>query len=234
MTETAVEPGRGTPEVRKLPMIRRAMVRHMVDAATIPCFYLRVSADVERLVAYRNGLRAAAEGRVPSLNDFIIRAVGLALREHPDLNASWADGTVEILPRVNVGMAVAVKNGLVVPAIYDADRRSPDEIAEASRQVAELAANRKLSRELLEDATFTVSNLGMFGIEDFDPVLNPPQAGILGVGSGIGGKMRLTLGCDHRVVTGAEAAPFLGQVKDHLEDPESLVPNREAPAGAGS
>jgi pyruvate dehydrogenase E2 component (dihydrolipoamide acetyltransferase) len=229
MTETAVPvTGRGAAEVRKLPLMRRAMARRMEAAASVPCFYLRVTADVRGLVAARAALRAAGEATVPSLNDFVVLAVGRALREHLNINSSWVDGTVEVHPRVNVGVAVAVEGGLVVPAIYDADAKSAAEVATAVREVAGLAAARKLPRELLEDPTFTVSNLGMFGIEDFDPVISPPQAAILGVGAvlsdGSGRQaMRLTLGCDHRVMTGAEGAPFLTRVRDRLEDAAALL-----------
>lgn len=220
--------GRGEPEVVKLPLMRRAMARRMVEAAAVPCFYLRVTADVRGLVEARARMKGAGAGAVPSLNDCVVAAAGRALREHPGVNASWADGAVERHPRVNVGVAVAVPGGLVVPAVYDADRLTVGEISAAVREVAALAAARKLSRELLEDATFTVSNLGMYGIEDFDPVVNPPQAAILGVGAAVpgpGGRqaLRLTLGCDHRVLTGAEGAPLLTAIRDRLEDPDALL-----------
>lgn len=228
MSGQPVETGRGEPEVRKLPIMRRAMVRRMSEAAVIPCFYLRVTADVSRLVSARQASRESREGPVFSINDCIVRAVALALRAHPAVNSAWGDNTVEEFPRINVGVAVAVEGGLVVPAVYDADGKDVDAISRSVREVAGLAAKRRLTRELLEDATFTVSNLGMYGIEDFDPVLNPPQAAILGVGTvtvdaaGVQ-RMRLTLGVDHRVLTGAEAAPFLVAVKEGLEDPESLL-----------
>jgi pyruvate dehydrogenase E2 component (dihydrolipoamide acetyltransferase) len=218
--------GRGEPEVVKLPLMRRAMARRMVEAAAVPCFYLRVTADARGLVAARARLKDEGAAVVPSLNDFVVAATGRALREHPEVNASWADNTVERHPRVNVGVAVAIAGGLVVPAVYDADRLSAVEVNAAVREIAALAAARKLGRELLEDPTFTVSNLGMYGIEDFDPVVNAPQAAILGVGSVVDGGMRLTLGCDHRVLTGAEGAPFLNAIRERLEDPDALL---EAP-----
>ena len=176
----------------KLSLARRAMVRAVVESAAAPCFHLRVTADVTALVALRQALRADAEwaGRVPSLNDFVVRSCALALREHLHVNAAYVDGDVTTHERVNVGVANA----------------------------------RRLGRDVLADGTFTVSNLGMFGIEDFDPMLNPPQAAILGVGAAIAGTMRLTLGCDHRVLTGAEAAPFLLGVRDRLQSPEDLLP----------
>jgi pyruvate dehydrogenase E2 component (dihydrolipoamide acetyltransferase) len=223
--------GRGAPELVKLPLMRRAMARRMVEAAAVPCFYLRVTADARGLVDARAKLKASGAAVVPSMNDFVVTATGRALRDHPDVNASWTDGTVvERHPRVNVGVAVAVPGGLVVPAVYDADRLSAVEVNAAVREIAALAAAKKLPRELLEDPTFTVSNLGMYGIEDFDPVVNPPQAAILGVGATADdGAMRLTLGCDHRVLTGAEGAPLLTAIRDRLQDPDALL---AAPAAA--
>lgn len=256
MTDVAVIAGRGEPRVVKQSLMRRAMARRMVEAATVPCFYLRVTADVTDLLAARKALRAerrdaganasggapdpangggpaggaasAPRAPLPSVNDCVLRAVALELREHPHVNASFEDAAVEVHPRVNVGVAVAVEGGLVVPAIYDADAKDAFAIAADVRAAAAAAANRKLSRELLADATFTVSNLGMYGIEDFDPVINPPQAAILGVGAAVTDgqgrqRMRLTLGCDHRVLTGAEGAPFLVGVQQRLERPEELL-----------
>ena len=226
MTEVVTETGRGEPAVEKLSLMRRSMVRRMLEGAAVPCFFLRVAADVTDLLAERRRLRDE-DGATPSVNDFIVRAVAIELRRHPAVNSSYVDGVVETYPRVNVGVAVAIEGGLVVPAVYDADQKDVHAISAAVREVADLAARRKLSRELLADATFTVSNLGMYGVADFDPIINPPQAAILGVGAAAeeGGRMRLrlTLGCDHRVLTGAEGAPFLVGVRDLLERPADLL-----------
>jgi pyruvate dehydrogenase E2 component (dihydrolipoamide acetyltransferase) len=210
--------------ITKLSLSRRAMVRAMVESAAVPCFYLRVTADATALVAARQALREDADwaGRVPTLNDFVVRACALALRDHPHVNAAYVDGEVATYTRVNVGVAIAVPGGLVAPCVYDADAKDVGAIAADVRELADLAAARRLSKDVLADATFTVSNLGMFGIEDFDPVLNPPQAAILGVGAAVAGAMRLTLGCDHRVLTGAEAAPFLLAIRDRLQSPKEL------------
>ena len=230
MTDSATQTtGKGRADVAKLSLPRRAMVRAMVGSAAIPTFYLRATADVTELAAARQALRGDAEwaGRVPTLNDFVVRGAALALREHPHVNSSYADGEVATYERVNVGVAIAVPGGLVAPAVYDADAKDVGAIAADVRELADLAAARRLSKDVLADATFTVSNLGMFGIEDFDPILNPPQAAILGVGAATGTErrtMRLTLGCDHRVLTGAEAAPFLLAIRDRLQSPEELRP----------
>jgi pyruvate dehydrogenase E2 component (dihydrolipoamide acetyltransferase) len=227
MTESAAtaaaEPtGRGEPRVVKLSLMRRAMARRLTEAALVPCFYLRREVDVSGVFAARARLREAGAGGVPSVNDYVLHACARALRAHPAVNASYVDGEVQLHPRVNVGVAIAIPDGLVVPAIYDADQLEPAEIAATTRALAESAAARRLSREELRDATFTVSNLGMYGIEDFDPVINPPQAAILGVGAAAEADgrrlMRLTLGCDHRVLTGAEGAEFLATVAAGLEE----------------
>lgn len=219
--------GRGTAPGEKLSLMRRAMVRRMDQAAVIPCFYLRRTADVRGVVALRERLRATADERPPSVNDFLVRAAALALREHPEVNASYADGHVERHGRINVGVAVAVPGGLLVPAVYDADAKSPAVIGREIRTLAEQAAARKLGRDVLSDATFSVSNLGMYGVEEFDAVLNPPQAAILAVGAvqpdGDARRLRLTLGCDHRVLTGAEGAEFLRTLVARLEDPDALL-----------
>jgi len=214
-----VAPGRGSSEPAKLPLIRRAMARRMAEAATVPCFYLRITADAGPALAARREL-ADADPR-PTLNDYIVRAVARALAEHPAVNASFDEGGIVTHARVNVGVAISIGDGLVVPAVYDADRKSAVEIAAETRALVVAAGERSLGRDVLRDSTFTVSNLGMFAIEDFDPVVNPPQAAILGVGAAAeadGSRpLRLTLGCDHRVLTGTEGALFLASVKEHLE-----------------
>ncbi len=220
---TPERPGQGEPELVKQPLIRRAMARRLTAAALVPCFYLRLSADASGIFGERVRLREEGSGGVPSLNDYVLHACALALREHPTVNGSYVDGEVSLFPRINVGVAIAIPDGLVVPAIYDADQLAPEEIAATTRALVEAAGARRLSREQLKDATFTASNLGMYGIEDFDPVINPPQAAILGVGTAAaadaeGRRMvRLTLGCDHRILTGAEGADFLASVKSGIE-----------------
>ena len=139
MTEVVTETGRGEPAVEKLSLMRRSMVRRMLEGAAVPCFFLRVAADVTDLLAERRRLRDE-DGATPSVNDFIVRAVAIELRRHPAVNSSYVDGVVETYPRVNVGVAVAIEGGLVVPAVYDADRKDVHAIAAAVREVADLAA----------------------------------------------------------------------------------------------
>jgi pyruvate dehydrogenase E2 component (dihydrolipoamide acetyltransferase) len=219
----AERPGQGEPEVAKLALTRRAMARRLTEAALVPCFYLRLSADAGGIFAERARLREAGAGGVPTLNDYVLHSAARALREHPTVNSAYGAGEVFLFPRVNVGVAIAIREGLVVPAIYDADELTPEEISATTRALVVAAEARRLSRDVLKDATFTVSNLGMYGIEDFDPVIDPPQAAILGVGTAAredaeGRRLvRLTLGCDHRVLTGAEGATFLESVKAGIE-----------------
>ena len=229
--------GRGESEAPRMGVARRAMARRMIEAGAVPAFYLRRSADISDLLVVRKQLREASDGPIPSINDYIVKAVALALREHLNVNASWEDDAVLIHSRVNVGVAIAVEGGLVVPAIYDADVSSVEEIAIDVRAAAELAAARKMTREMLADSTFTLSNLGMFGIEDFDPLINPPQAAILGIGAGAEGsdgrtRIRMTMGCDHRVLTGAEAAPFLATVCELLGEPGRFESSNSKTKGA--
>lgn len=221
MTDIDATPdGRGTEEVVRLPLFRRAMVRAAERALEAPYFSLRRSADITGLVEGRAAMREAGQ-LVPSINDYLVRAVGLALRAHPAVNASYLDGDVIQYSRVNVGVAIAVSGGLVAPAVYDVDCKDAAHVGRDVRELVERAERRSLNREVIRDATFTVSNLGMYGIDDFDPLLNLPQAAILGVGAiakGTTKSIRLSLGCDHRVLTGAEGATYLQTLCALLED----------------
>ena len=176
-----------------------------------------------------------ARGAGPSVNDFIVKACALALRDHPRANGSYRDGRFELHAAVNVGIAVAAPDALVVPTVTDADRRSLREIATESRRLAERVRDGKITPPELSGATFTVSNLGMYGMTAITPVINPPQAAILGVGAARAvpaledGRlverhlMTLTLSCDHRILYGADAAQFLSDIRDALEAPLRLM-----------
>lgn len=202
------------------------MARRMAEAAaTIPHFYLRSRADVTEVLAARAA--AAGDSPPPSLTDAVVRACALALRRHPEVNASFLDGEIELYSRINVGVAMAIPDGLVVPVIHDADAKTVAEIGRLQRLLLERARAGRLTRGDIEHGTFTVSNLGMFGIESFDPIVNPPEAAILAVGAvrteGAREMLMLTLGCDHRVLTGAEGATFLGTLRDVLSDPSQVL-----------
>jgi pyruvate dehydrogenase E2 component (dihydrolipoamide acetyltransferase) len=225
---------KGDLEVVELSRVQSLIARRMGDAkATVPHFQVQTDVVMDATIALRAELKAAAaEGDiVPSVNDMIVRATAVALRRHPRANASFRDGRFELHRRVNVGVAVAGDEALVVPTVFDADRRSLGEIARVTRELAGRVRSGQIRVEELEGGTFTVSNLGMYGMTAITPVINPPQAGILGVGAvretlaRVNGEivdralMTLTLSCDHRILYGADAARLLGDIRDLLESP---------------
>jgi pyruvate dehydrogenase E2 component (dihydrolipoamide acetyltransferase) len=228
--------GRGDVQVVEPTPTQATIARRMAQsAAEIPVFTVSVDADVSQILALRRGARADGRDDVPSLNDFVVKACALALRELPRFNASWVDGHVELYSRVNVGVAVAVEDALLVPVVAEADRRTLADLAAETRRLAEAARRRALRPEELRDATFTVSNLGMFGVRAFTAIVDPPLAAILAVG-GVrrdpveddGGvrfrdALTLTLSADHRVVYGADGARFLSRICELLERPLVLT-----------
>jgi pyruvate dehydrogenase E2 component (dihydrolipoamide acetyltransferase) len=205
--------------------------------ATAPHFYLTSEIDMSRAVEARARIKAAAgDGEVvPSFNDMVVKACALALREFPRANGAYRDGKIEEYSRVNVGIAVAAQDALVVPTIFDADTKGLRQIATESRGVAERVREGTITPPELSGGTFSVSNLGMFGITSFSAVINPPQAAILAVGSidevpvvrdgeiVPGNRMSVNLACDHRVLYGADGARFLARVRDLLEEPVFLA-----------
>ena len=215
---------------------QQLIARRMASAkATIPEFQVTVEVDAEAALALREQLRGQTEP-LPSVNDLVIKACALALRAHPRVNASYVDGRFEQYGRVNVGMAVAGDGTLVVPTVFDADIRSLTEIAVTTRELAGKVRDGTLTPPDLAGGTFTVSNLGMFGVARFTAVINPPQAAILAVGTatpraivGPDGAVsmrrviELTISADHRIVYGADAADFLGTVRKRLERPAGLL-----------
>lgn len=212
------------------------IARRMAEAkATIPDFTVTVEVDAEAALGLREELRGAVDP-LPSLNDVVIMACARALREHPRVNGSFRDGSFEQYSRVNVGMAVASEGALVVPTVFDADRKRLTEIARDTRELASKVRAGTVTTADLAGGTFTVSNLGMFGVARFTAVINPPQAAILAVGAatpraviGEGGSvaarrvMELTLTADHRLLYGADAASFLNSVRGLLESPGLLL-----------
>jgi pyruvate dehydrogenase E2 component (dihydrolipoamide acetyltransferase) len=229
-----VETAKGGSSIVAASRLQAVIARRMAEAkATVPHFQVETEVRMDAATALRAELKAlAGEGPVPSLNDMIVRAAALALREHPKANGSYRDGGFELHDRVNVGIAVAAEEALVVPTIFDADVKSLGGIGRDSRRLAERVRAGSVTPPELAGATFTVSNLGMFGMTAIYPVINPPQAAILGVGKaravlvrGTDGQiedahlMTLTLSCDHRILYGAEAAEFLAAIRDLLESP---------------
>jgi pyruvate dehydrogenase E2 component (dihydrolipoamide acetyltransferase) len=200
--------------------------------ATVPDFELRAEVDMSGCVELREQLRPLAGDALPSYNDMIVKAAALALREFPRVNGAYRDDAFELFPRVNVGVAVAAEDALLVPTVFDADAKSLGAIARTTRELAARARDGAITPPELAGGTFTVSNLGMFGIDSFSAVVNPPQAAILAVGSlrkrALVGRddeivarptVQLTLACDHRILYGADGARFLARVRELLEQP---------------
>jgi pyruvate dehydrogenase E2 component (dihydrolipoamide acetyltransferase) len=205
--------------------------------ATAPHFYLTTEIDMTRAVESRARIKAASgDGEVvPSFNDMVVKACALALREFPRANGAYRDGAVEEFSRVNVGIAVAARDALVVPTVFDADTKGLRQIASEARALAARVREGTITPPELSGGTFTVSNLGMFGVTSFSAVINPPQAAILAVGSieqvpvvrdgeiVPGNRMSATLACDHRILYGADGAQLLKRIRDLLEEPVFLA-----------
>ena len=230
--------GKGETSTQDLTRLQQTVARRMAESkATAPDFVLNVDVDMEEAVDLRKRLKAAAaEGQpVPSFNDFVVKAAALALVDFPRANGAYRDGKFELYSRVNVGVAVAGQDALVVPTVFDADSKSLGQISKESRALAERVRAGAITPPELSSGTFTVSNLGMFGIQSFVAVINPPQAAILAVGAMqptpvvrdgevvVRNIMRLTLACDHRILYGADAAEFLGRIRERLENPLQLA-----------
>ncbi len=220
-----------------LTQIRKTIARRLVQSiGPIPTFYLTSEVDMERVAEARAALNEAAgeQGKV-SFNDIVLKAVATALQQHPACNAWWQDDHVRIWHEVHLGMAVAIEEGLITPVVRNAEAKSLLEIGSEARDLAKRARERKLKPEEYTGSTFSVSNLGMFDIEHFTAIINPPEAGILAIGSiaavpaAVNGavqvrrRMRMTLSCDHRVIDGATGAQFLKTLKLLLENPLALV-----------
>jgi pyruvate dehydrogenase E2 component (dihydrolipoamide acetyltransferase) len=234
----APETAKGQVTYEDPSKLQSTVARRMAESkATAPHFYLEAEVDMSRLVAARAQIKAGArEGdTVPSFNDMVVKACALALREHPRANGAYRDGRFELYARVNVGVAVAARDALVVPTVFDADQKSLRQIAVDARALAQRVRDGQITPPELSGATFTVSNLGMFGIDSFAAVINPPQAAILAVGAiterpvvrdgaiTTAHLMRVNLACDHRILYGAPAAEFLARVRALLEEPLALA-----------
>ena len=228
-------------ESETISQMRKTIARRLAQSKyTAPHFYLTVDIDAGRLVEVRAELNALAEAKDRakiSPNDLITKACAQALQEHPYVNASYLadDGEIRKHNHVHIGIAVAIDEGLITPVVRHADRKGLTEIAAETRELATRARNRELQPEEFEGATFTTSNLGMFGIEEFTAIINPPNGAILAIGEirdtpvvedgevVPGKRMKVTLSCDHRVVDGAVGAQFLQTLTGYLEEPMTLL-----------
>jgi pyruvate dehydrogenase E2 component (dihydrolipoamide acetyltransferase) len=227
------EPAKGEAITEELSRLQVTVARRMAEArATVPDFTAEIDIDMSAATALRESLReAAGDDPVPSFNDFVLRACAMALRAHPRVNGTYSDGAFHLFPRVNVGLAVAAENALLVPVIRDTDRLALGEVAREARRLARAAREGSITPPDLAGGTFTVSNLGGMGVDRFTAVINPPQAAILAVGAiverpvGVEGRVELRpmmtvrLSCDHRIIYGADAAAFLTTLRGLIEAP---------------
>jgi pyruvate dehydrogenase E2 component (dihydrolipoamide acetyltransferase) len=228
------------PEVEEVPVtqMRKTIAKRLVTSiGPVPTFYLTVDIDMTRTMEARTRMNAAleSEGLKVSVNDLLIKATALALKRHPEINAQWHDDHIKRFHRVHMGVAVAVEDGLITPVVRDADLKGAAQIGAEVRELAGRAREKKLQPEEYTGATFSVSNLGMFGIEEFTAIINPPEAGILAVGAVeervavedgeavIAPRMKMTMSCDHRVIDGASGARFLQTLRGFLEEPAMVL-----------
>ncbi len=215
--------------------MRKVIAKRLAESKfTAPHFYLNMSVDMDKVVESRAKLNEGSNVKI-SFNDIVLKAVAVGLKKHPAVNSSWLGDKIRINHHVNIGVAVAVEDGLLVPVVRFADSKSLSQIATEVKDLALKAKNKKLQPADWEGSTFTISNLGMFGIDDFTAIINPPDACILAIGAiqqvpvvknGTilpGNIMRLTLSCDHRVVDGATGASFLQTLKGLLEEPLRML-----------
>jgi pyruvate dehydrogenase E2 component (dihydrolipoamide acetyltransferase) len=218
---TAPKADDGEEERVPLTPTQATIARRMVESATtIPVFTVSMDIDLSLVTQLR---KTGGDG-VPSLNDFVVKAVALTLRDEPRFNASFGGDHVLLHSRVDIGVAVAADDALLVPVVRNADAKSLAEIAAETRRLADAARNRRLSPDELQGATFTISNLGMYGVRSFTAIVDPPQVAILAVGgTRSDGVLTATLSCDHRVVYGADGARFLAKLRDYLEAPLRLL-----------
>ena len=232
------ETAKGEVRIQELTKAQQVVARRMAESkATAPHFYLTIEIEMTKAVEARAAIKAASrEGDpVPSYNDMVVKACAIALTEFPKANGAYRDGRFELYSRVNVGVAVAAEEGLVVPTVFDADRKGLRQIAAETRALATKVRDGSVTPPELSGGTFAVSNLGMYGIEEFAAVIDAPQAAILAVGAIREAPtvrdgeivparlMKVTLSCDHRILYGAEGAELLARLKQLLEEPVSLA-----------
>jgi pyruvate dehydrogenase E2 component (dihydrolipoamide acetyltransferase) len=231
-----VTTAKGETTTIELSRMQQAIARRMAESkATIPDFTLLADVDMEECVRLRGELKRISKDEAPTYNDMVVKACALALREYPRANGSYRDGSLQLHSRVNIGVAVAAREALVVPTVFDADTKALGEIARETRALAARVRDGSITPPELGGGTFTVSNLGMYAIKSFTAIINPPQAAILSVGSvaqravvrdgeiGVRQEMTLTLVCDHRVLYGADAAELLARIRELLQAPAALT-----------
>lgn len=233
--QTFVPAGEANAEVVKNSQMRKTIARRLAESKfTAPHYYLTIEINMDNAMESRKLINSLPETKV-SFNDMVVKACAMALKKHPQVNSSWTDEATILNHHVNVGVAVAVEDGLVVPVVNHTDLLSLSQIGSAIKDLAGKARNKKLQPKEMEGSTFTVSNLGMFGIEEFTSIINQPNSAILSVGAIIekpvvkngqivvGNTMKVTLACDHRTVDGATGAEFLQTLKHFIENPVTML-----------
>jgi len=219
----------------KISQMRKAIARRLSESKfNNPHFYETIDIDMERAIDARVALNGISDVKI-SFNDIVVKASAMALRKHPEINSSWLGDTIRKHGDVNVAVAVAIDEGLMTPVLNHTDKKTLQQISAETRELAGLARDRKLQPEQMEGSTFTISNLGMFGIEEFTAIINPPNACILAVGAirdvpvvkngeiVPGKRMKVTLSSDHRIVDGAKAAQFLNTLRTMIENPLAMM-----------
>jgi len=219
-----------------LTNIRKTIARRLGESiGPIPTFYLTAEFDLSRVMEMRKAMAELGDQFKVSVNDVLLKATAVALSQHPEVNAHWLGDKIRYHNRVHLGMAVATDDGLIVPVIWDADRKRMSEISREAKELAKRARERKLKPEEFTGSTFSVSNLGMFGIDQFTAIINPPEAGILAIGTSeeklvvvngeavVRNRVRVTMSCDHRIIDGAVGAKFLQTLRRLIENPLMLV-----------
>jgi pyruvate dehydrogenase E2 component (dihydrolipoamide acetyltransferase) len=231
-----VIPREGDYHDEPLTSIRKTIARRLGESiGPIPTFYLTAEFDLTRVTEMRKAMAELGDQFKVSVNDVLLKAIAIALSQHPEVNAHWLGDKIRYFNRVHLGMAVATDDGLIVPVIWDADKKRMSEISRDAKELAKRARERKLKPEEFTGATFSVSNLGMFGIDQFTAIINPPEAGIIAIGTSeeklvvvesepvVRSRVRLTMSCDHRVIDGAVGAKFLQTLRRLIENPLMLV-----------
>jgi len=231
-----VIPREGDFHDEPLSQIRKTIARRLGESiGPIPTFYLTAEYDLTRVMEMRKAMAELGDQFKVSVNDVLLKATAVALSQHPEVNAHWLGDRIRYHNRVHLGMAVATDDGLIVPVIWDADRKRMSDISREAKELAKRARERKLRPEEFTGSTFSVSNLGMFGIDQFTAIINPPEAGILAIGTSeeklvvvngepvVRNRVRVTMSCDHRIIDGAVGAKFLQTLRRLIENPLMLV-----------
>ena len=231
-----VIPREGDYHDEALTNIRKTIAKRLGESiGPIPTFYLTAELDLTRVMEMRAAMKELGDEFKVSVNDVLLKATAVALSQHPEVNAHWLGDRIRYHNRVHLGMAVATNDGLIVPVIWDADRKRMSQISAESKELAKRARDRKLKPEEFTGSTFSVSNLGMFGIDQFTAIINPPEAAILAIGTSedklvvvngepvVRSRVRVTMSCDHRIIDGAVGAKFLQTLRRLVENPLMLV-----------